>query len=103
MQTRRGSGYARTEDGSIGLVVEFDGPALRKLPPRRRRSTASSTTDNAEIVERMNVQRNEVTGGWRMALRVKRLDDSKPVELRAFLRSGDNTLSETWSYILPPG
>ena len=38
-----------------------------------------------------------------MTLRVKRLDDSKPVELRAFLKSGDNTLSETWSYILPPG
>ena len=28
-------------------------------------------------------------------------DDKKPVELRAFLRNGDTTLTETWSYILP--
>ena len=27
---------------------------------------------------------------------------SKPVELRAYLRGGNNTVSETWSYILPP-
>ena len=44
---------------------------------------------------------NDVTGGWRLALRVKRQDDHKPGELRAFLRNGATTLSETWSYILP--
>jgi glucans biosynthesis protein len=48
------------------------------------------------------VFRNEVTGGWRMMLRVRRNEDSKPVELRGFLRGGSTTLSETWSYILPP-
>ncbi len=45
--------------------------------------------------------RNEVTGGWRLRLRLKQLDDKKPVELRAFLRSGDTTLTPTWSYIVP--
>ena len=35
------------------------------------------------------------------ALRFKRHDDKKPAELRAFLRSGNATLSETWSYIVP--
>jgi periplasmic glucans biosynthesis protein len=34
-------------------------------------------------------------------LRMRRHDDKKPGELRAFLRSGTTTLSETWSYILP--
>ncbi|HXL76489.1 MAG TPA: glucan biosynthesis protein, partial [Burkholderiales bacterium] len=53
------------------------------------------------IVER-EVYRHDVTGGWRMALRVRRLDEGKPVELRGFLRSGNQTLSETWSYLLPP-
>jgi glucans biosynthesis protein len=33
---------------------------------------------------------------------VKRLDDAKPVELRGFLRDERETLSETWSYALPP-
>ena len=42
-----------------------------------------------------------LTGGWRLAVRVRRQDDKKPGELRAFLRNGSTTLSETWSYILP--
>ena len=44
-----------------------------------------------------------MTGGYRMALRLKRLDESKPVELRAFLRGPNGgAISETWSYLLPP-
>jgi periplasmic glucans biosynthesis protein len=35
-------------------------------------------------------------------LRLQRADADKPVELRLFLRSGDHSLSETWSYLLPP-
>jgi glucans biosynthesis protein len=46
--------------------------------------------------------RNEVTGGWRLVLRVARADAAKPVELRAYLRIRNSTASETWSYILPP-
>ena len=57
--------------------------------------------NNGEVVEN-RVYRNEVTGGWRLRLRVKQIDDKKPVELRAFLRSKGNTLSSTWSYVLPP-
>jgi len=34
-------------------------------------------------------------------VRIRRQDDKKPGELRAFLRNGATTLSETWSYILP--
>jgi len=46
---------------------------------------------------------NDVTNGWRLTLRFRRVDDDKPLELRAYLRGDDSTLSETWSYILPPG
>jgi len=38
----------------------------------------------------------------RLRLRIMRLDDKKPVEIRAFLRKGDATLTPTWSYIMPP-
>jgi periplasmic glucans biosynthesis protein len=48
-----------------------------------------------------NAYHNDVTNGWRLALRIRRQDDKKPGELRAFLRNGGTTLSETWSYILP--
>jgi glucans biosynthesis protein len=100
-QTRRGRGYVKKDDGSIGFVIDFDGPALRKLPADAKIEGIASTDANGEVVELIG-HRNDVAGGWRLALRVKRRDDSKPVELRAYLRGGSNTVSETWSYILPP-
>ena len=48
-----------------------------------------------------DVYRHPVVGGYRMALRIRRLDEAKPLELRAQLRSAGETVSETWSYILP--
>jgi len=32
---------------------------------------------------------------------VRRIDNGKPAELRAYLRNGTETVSETWSYIIP--
>ena len=101
-QTRRGRGYAREDDGSIAFVIDFDGPALRKLPADAKVEGIVSADTNGEVRE-LVVHRNEVTGGWRLALRFRRQDENKPVELRAYLRGGNNILSETWSYILPPG
>jgi len=39
---------------------------------------------------------------WRMTVRFKRNDAAKPVELRAYLKQQQSTLTETWSYIVPP-
>ena len=100
-QTRRGRGYAREDDGSIAFVIDFDGPALRKLPPDAKVEGIVSADTNGEVRE-LVVHRNDVTGGWRLAVRFRRQDENKPVELRAYLRGGNNILSETWSYILPP-
>ena len=100
-QTRRGRGYVRKDDGSIGFIIDFEGPALKKLPPDAKIEGIASADANGEVVELIG-HRNDVSGGWRLALRVKRKDDAKPVELRAYLRSGGNAVSETWSYILPP-
>ncbi|MBA4280583.1 MAG: glucan biosynthesis protein G, partial [Ralstonia sp.] len=54
-------------------------------------------------IESIFGQPNTATGGWRVTVRLKRVDDDKPVELRGYLRSGGTGLSETWSYLLPPG
>jgi periplasmic glucans biosynthesis protein len=100
-QSRRGRGYMRNPDNSIGFVVDFEGAALGKLAADAAVEAVVSADSNAQILER-NSYRNEVTGGWRMTVRLRRLDDAKPVELRGFLRSGGEALSETWSYVLPP-
>lgn len=104
VQTRRGPGYVRKPDNSLWFTVDFDGPALRKLPPEAGVEGAIAVDNNSELLE-SKVRRNDVTGGWRLSLRVRRIDDTKPIELRAHLKSTNHNgvLSETWSYIVPPG
>ncbi len=101
VQTRRGRGYVRQPDGDLNFVVDFDGPPLRALDADVRPDAFVEVGANAELHER-NLFRNPVSGAWRMTLRVKRADASKPVELRAAIRLAQNPLTETWSYIVPP-
>lgn len=101
-QTRRGRGYTRNPDASMNFVLDYEGPALKKLPADAKLEVVATSDANGELLQH-TAYRNDVTGGWRVTLRVRRVDDGKPVELRAFLRNGTNILSETWSYILPPG
>ena len=100
-QTRRGRGLTRNNDGSIGFVLDFEGPALDRLAPDAKVEGVVSVDGNGELLERQTF-RNEATGGWRVNLRLRRVDSDKPVELRAYLKGDNNTLSETWSYVLPP-
>ena len=100
-ETRRGRGYTKTDDGSTELHVDFDGPAISKLPATAAVDATVWIDANGEILERHTV-RNDVTGGWRFVVRFRRFDRAKPVELRAQLTHGKEVLSETWSYILPP-
>jgi glucans biosynthesis protein len=100
-QTRRGHGYTKKVDGSIALIIDFDGPAFKKLPADTRLEGAVTIDGNGKLME-TNTYRNEVTGGWRIAIRLDRNDDAKPVELTAHLRNEKEVTSETWSYILPP-
>jgi periplasmic glucans biosynthesis protein len=101
-QTRRGPGFVQKPDASlVHFHVDFEGPALRKLREGAKLNAIVNADANGEIVEKV-VQRNPVNEGARLSLKVRRVDNGKPVELRAFLRDEDETISETWAYILPP-
>jgi glucans biosynthesis protein len=100
-QSRRGHGYSKEPDPSVGFVIDFEGPVFRKLPADAKIESVVTVDGNGELIEN-HPYRNDVTGGWRLRLRVKPIDDRKPVEVRAFLRSGANALTATWSYIVPP-
>jgi glucans biosynthesis protein len=100
-QTRRGRLRTHDNGDSIGFTVDFEGPGLEKLAADAKVEGVVSVGANGELLERSTVH-NEATGGWRLQLRLHRVDADKPVEIRAYLRSADSTLSETWSYILPP-
>jgi len=101
-QTRRGGGYTRDPDDTIGMVIDFEGPALSKLAADAKVEGTVWIESNGELA-RHYTYRNAVTGGWRTVLRFRRLDESKPVELRAVLRHSGAVVSETWSYLFPPG
>ena len=75
--------------------------ALQALPADTPVAGIVSVDANGELLEHRVVP-NTGAGGARLLIKFKRVDDSKPVELRAYLRTTTNTVSETWSYILPP-
>ncbi|MGH7288168.1 MAG: glucan biosynthesis protein G [Myxococcota bacterium] len=98
--TRRDRG---TRDDSYRYVVDFEGPGLRSIPEEivlQGVVSSRSPDGDAEVIEQQ-VQKNPVTGGWRLEFQV-RPRGSAPVDLRAFLRRGEQTLTETWVETLEP-
>jgi glucans biosynthesis protein len=93
--TRIGAG---DKDDLKRIVLDFDGPKLRALPESGPVTAVISVGPDGQLVQH-SVFRNAVTGGWRLSFQVKR-PKGKPLDLRAFLQSGQHALTETWSYQL---
>ncbi|MEJ7928761.1 glucan biosynthesis protein G [Ramlibacter sp. AN1015] len=103
-QTRRGFGYVREGSsvaGQVQYLVDFSGPSLAALPPDAPVRAVASADANG-VVEEQNAYFNPATRSWRMQLRVRPIDPAQPVELRAFLQHGNDSLSETWTNIILP-
>ena len=100
VQTRVGRGFAELADDEQQYVVDFTGPSLAALPADAAVKAVVTAPSNGEIIE-SNAYRVEATGQWRMTVRVKQLNTKQPTELRGFLQSDSNVLTETWSNILP--
>jgi glucans biosynthesis protein len=100
VQTRIGRGFAELAKDEQQYVVDFTGPSLAGLPADANVKAVVSAPSNGEITE-SNAYRLEATGAWRMTVRVKQLNPAQPTELRGFLQSGTDILTETWSNVLP--
>ncbi len=94
---RKEKGQERTQIFSIDFVPSGDA----RLPQDAKPAWVVSSNDNGEIVER-TLRRHDATNGWRATLRVRPLDEKRPVELRGQLNADGVVLSEVWSYIIPP-
>ena len=98
--TRRDRG---TVEGAHRFVIDFTGKKLESLPADtvlRGVVTVASGDETAQVLDQQ-VVKNPVTGGWRLTFQIKPLR-SDPVELRAFLDQGGNSLTETWSDVILP-
>lgn len=100
-QSRVGRGFDALAPNEHQYIVDFTGPSLDALPADAVVKAVVTASANGEVVER-NAYRNAANGSWRMTLRVKQRKGTQPVELRAFLQHGKDTLSETWTYVIPP-
>jgi len=84
------------------FVVDFRSKRLKDLPAdtviRAVVTVGSGGDDDSQVVEQ-HVVKNEVTGGWRLVFHVHPASDD-PLELRAFLQLKDETLTETWTYVM---
>ncbi|QIK37684.1 glucan biosynthesis protein G [Caldichromatium japonicum] len=77
------------------FVVDFVGPTLAQLAPETQvEGVVTSTTGE---LSKPVVQWNPHIQGWRLFFELKP-DGNRPADLRAFLRHGDDVLSETWSF-----
>ena len=104
-QSRRGVGYtqlsAQEQAQQVQFVIDFDGPALQALPGGAAVKAVATADANGRVLESI-AYKNQATGGWRVTLRVQRLDAAQPIELRAFLQLENHTLSETWTNLITP-
>ena len=81
------------------FVIDFTGERLQALDantPIDAVVTASTGT-----IDNQTVHRNPFIEGWRVSFELKP-EDEAPVELRCFLKSGEDALTETWSYQWSP-
>ncbi len=103
-QSRLGHGYvepSRDLKNDVFYVVDFDGPALKALALDAAVQAVVTPDANGRLLEQ-NAYRNTATGGWRMTLHVQRIDVTRPLELRAFLKQANNALTETWTTLIQP-
>ena len=88
-------------DKTMLFVIDFEPDPEATIPPEANVQWTVSGGDNAEISER-TLRRHEATNGWRATLRVRAIDEKRPLELRGQLNVDGAPLSEVWSYIVPP-
>jgi glucans biosynthesis protein len=101
VQSRSGQGVAKLPRDEVQYVVDFDGPALKNIADPSKVKAVVTAGSNGRLIE-SNAYRNDAADGWRMTLRVKRIDVRQPVELRAFLQQDSHALTETWTSLIQP-
>ena len=81
------------------MIVDFAGGPLSKLPPQAPVTATVTAGDGGKVIEDF-VEYVKPLHRWRLSILAKPAA-GKPLSLRAFLKNGKDTLTETWTYHLP--
>lgn len=100
------------EGGGKRFVIDFNSKALKLLRPPSQ-IIGEVTCGKGAVVSEQRAEKNPHTGGWRLSFVVRPEEKPStlekvlpkrrtPVDLRAFLRLNETTLTETWNYAYQP-
>jgi glucans biosynthesis protein len=96
----------RTAEGKTAnlrkFVVDFEGGELDSLSADEPVMGIVNVAEPGTLVE-TQISKNRITGGWRLVFlvntdKIASGQAKTPVELRAFLKRGEDVLTETWNY-----
>ena len=96
--TRVGGGDV---DGAVRVITDFAGGPLAERTAEAPVAAEVVALEDGELVEHF-VEYVPALERWRLSMLVKPAGD-RPLSVRAFLREGEERLSETWTYQLAPG
>lgn len=85
--------------GAYRVIVDFAGGGLAKLPPDAAVTSEVSAQEGGAVLEHF-VEYVEPAQHWRLSILAKPAE-GKPLALRAYLKKGEDAVSETWTYELP--
>ncbi|MGH8225763.1 MAG: glucan biosynthesis protein G [Gammaproteobacteria bacterium] len=94
-----GRGNASKASNLYRIVVDFAGGPLDRIASRVPVQAIVTGLDGSKIIQQ-NVEWVQALNEWRLSFLAQPAADTT-LNLRAFLKSGQETLSETWSYALP--
>lgn len=101
ISTRTGTHH--WEKGSRYVKVDFVGDNLTDLPPEAQLTADVTVADPRVEVMDVTVQKNYIDRSWRVSFRLKPKnpeDAPEIVEVRCFIRRGNDVLTETWSSLI---
>ncbi|MBN2466645.1 MAG: glucan biosynthesis protein [Deltaproteobacteria bacterium] len=105
----------RTERGRVErskkFIIDFAGKQLESFSPDKP-LTAIVTVDERTRLLEQQLYKNRITKGWRLVFQILPEEENSldrvlpprrtPIELRAFLKDGNNAVTETWSHAFYP-
>lgn len=84
------------------ICIDFKGPKLDTFTTADPPQSIASCSPNGALTDNL-IFRNPFDGSWRVVLKLQpKQGNTDPIDLRCTLKKGNDTVSETWTYLWSP-